>query len=155
MQVCELDTKTALLLLKKSVVRVNGLFKFTGVSLVDILEFSAVTFLIRSQLVPVFFVYAINSFVQILQLLTETSFLLRKEPVVLVECLLEMCRITVFLRGKLLSVKFVAAFEFIGKLLQLGAVSIFSGFLFVLPRLFSRDGTFTQLVNRVILFLDF
>ena len=78
MQVSELDIKTTFLLLKESVVRVNGLLKFTSVSLVYILEFSAMTFLIRGQLIPVFFVYAINSFVQILQLLTETGFLLRK-----------------------------------------------------------------------------
>ena len=155
MQVSELDIKTALLLLKESVVRVNGLLKFTSVSLVDILEFSAVTFLVRGQLVPVFFVYAINSFVQILQLLAETGFLLRKKTIVLVQGFLQMCRISVLFGSQVLSVKFVASFQFISKLLQLDAMSIFSGFLFVLPGLLSCDGSFSQLVNRVILFLHF
>ena len=110
MQVSELDIKTALLLLKESVVRVNGLLKFTSVSLVDILEFSAVTFLVCGQLVPVFFVYAINSFVQILQLLAETGFLLRKKTIVLVQGFLQMCRISVLFGSQVLSVKSVASF---------------------------------------------
>lgn len=154
-QVCQLRIKALLLLLEQPIVILNRRFELSCVSLIHIFKFATVTLLIGQQLVPVFFVYAIYSLVQIFQLLSKTTLLICEQSVVLVKGLFKVNSISFFLCSEVFSVASVTTFKFIGKLLQLVCVSLFCRLLFILPGIFALGCLFTQLVYRVVLFLNF